>query len=107
MAVQAIPAPEPEPGKEPFAVESMTINESAMVERLSAQSIITFGNPAYPQATLIGAIGFVNARRQDPRLKHEAYLEGRTMAGILAELGMTGDDDEDTAAVGKEPGEST
>jgi hypothetical protein len=91
MAVTALEGPEPEqrPG-----INDLTAAESAMAERKAGQSITTLGNDAYPQVALIGALGWVLARRRDPRLTYDAYMQGRKVTDISRELGLVDDDDE-------------
>lgn len=91
-AVSAVKAPEPD---RETGINSLTAAESAMAERKAGQSVTTLGNDAYPQVALIGALGWVLARRGDSRLTYEAYMSSRRVDQIAAELGLTDDDSED------------
>lgn len=92
MAVHAL-----EPDKDqdkPLGLDSLTAAETAMAERKAAQGITTLGNMNFPQATLVGALGWVMARRSDQRLTFDAYMSSRTLTEITRELGLSSDDDE-------------
>lgn len=106
MSVQAIgPERNPEPEAEPLGLDALTAAESAMAERKAAQSIATLGNEQFPQVGLLGALGWVLARRADPRLTYESYMGSRKVSEITAELGLTGGDEEDNEeAEGKDAG---
>jgi|KBSMisStaDraftv2_1062788.scaffolds.fasta_scaffold53584_3 hypothetical protein len=92
MAVSAIEPPEREPDTEPQGINSLTAAESAMAERKAGQSITTLGNDAYPQVGLIGALGWVLARRHETRLTYEAYMTSHKVDQIARELGLVDDD---------------
>lgn len=97
MSIQAVtPAPDDEPT---LGLDSLTAAESAMAERKAGQSIATIGNENFPQVGLIGALGWVLARRTDPRLTYEAYMGSRKLNDITTELGLN-----DTTDAGDEEG---
>jgi hypothetical protein len=105
MAVEAVKTePGPEPEKEHLGLDSLTAAESAMAERKAAQSIATLGNDNFPQVGLLGALGWVLARRGDVKLTYEAYMGSRTLNQITEELALTTPDDEDEEAEGKDAG---
>lgn len=83
----------PDPEKAPGGLDTLTAAETAMAERKAAQSITTLGNDSFPQVGLLGALGWVQARRTDPRLTYERYMESHTVSQISAELGLTGETD--------------
>jgi len=85
---------EPEDRTE-LGLDSLTAAESAMAERKAGQSIATLGNEAFPQVALIGALGWVLARRSDPRLTFEAYMSSRKLSEITAELGLSEAEEEE------------
>jgi hypothetical protein len=101
MSVQMI-GPEPEPEKESLGLDDLTAAESAMAERKAAQSIATLGNEAFPQVGLLGALGWVLARRVDPRLTYESYMATHKVSEITRELGLTGTDSDDEEEAGKD-----
>lgn len=84
-----------------LGLDTLTAAESAMAERQAAQSIATLGNENFPQVGLIGALGWVLARRSDPRLKYDTYMTTHKLSEITAELGL-GDDDDDEDDEGKD-----
>lgn len=83
-----------EPEKEALGLDSLTAAETAMAERKAAQGITTLGNERFPQAGLVGALGWVLARRSDQRLTYDAYMSSRTLSDITGELGLNEDDEE-------------
>lgn len=93
MAVSAIEPPERD-DTEVLGINSLTAAESAMAERKAGQSITTLGNDAYPQVGLIGALGWVLARRSETRLTYEAYMSSHKVDEIARELGLADDDDD-------------
>jgi hypothetical protein len=107
MAVSAVKdkTPEPEPEKEPFSIDSLTMAETALVESKSGQPITNFGNLDRPQTALIGAVGWVVFRRTDQRITYESYMSSRTMDDVIKELGFNDDDEE--ADEGKDADSST
>lgn len=86
---------EPDETPEALGLDSMTAAEQAMAERAAAQSIATLGNEKFPQVGLIGALGWVLARRRDPRLKYDAYMSTHKLSEITRELGLSDDDEDD------------
>jgi hypothetical protein len=95
VTMQAVPAPEPDPLEGVVTLDSLTAAETAMAERQAGQSITTLGNDRFPQAALIGALGWVAKRRSDPRIKYDAYMQSRTIPDITRELGLSTDADDD------------
>lgn len=93
-AVQAVEPDEPTE-KPRVGLDALTAGETAMAERKASQSITTLGNDGYPQVGLIGALGWVLARRGDSRLTYESYMASHHVNEITAELGLGGDDDEE------------
>jgi len=81
-----------------LGLDSLTAAETAMAERQAAQSITTLGNERFPQAGLLGALGWALHRRSDPRSKYDEYMGARTLADITRELGLRTDDSEDDDA---------
>src|SRR5262245_53412478 len=102
--MQAVPEPEPDTGT---GLDSLTAAETAMAERQAAQSITTLGNERFPQAAMLGALGWVLYRRRDPRMKYEAYMSSRTLTEITRELGWSTDEEpEDEQGKESSEGES-
>lgn len=99
--MQAVPMPEPDPTVAAGGLDSMTAAETAMAERQAGQSITTLGNERFPQAGLLGALGWVMYRRRDPRIKYDAYMSSRTLTEITRELGLSNDDDDEDDEEGK------
>lgn len=93
MAVQAVKTPDPD--KEALGLDSLTAGETAMAERKAAQSITTLGSENFPQAGLLGALGWVLARRSEPSLTYDQYMASRTLVQITEELALTDDDEVD------------
>jgi hypothetical protein len=102
MAVQAV-KPDETPEPDPLGIDALTAGETALAEKTAGQSITTLGNENHPQVGLLGALGWVFARRGNPRLKYAEYMEQNTVAQITASL-FPGDEEEDE---GKEPDSST
>lgn len=106
--IEAVRDPDPEqhPG-----LDGMTAAETALAERKAAQGITTLGNEKYPQANLLGALGWVLHRRIEPGITFDAYMGSRRIADITKELGLSDDEDDDDAedqeAAGKEDDETT
>jgi len=90
MSIKAVEPPVPDDGA--LGIESMTAAETAMAEKKAAQSITTLGNDAFPQVGLIGALGWVLARRTDQRLTFETYMNTHKISDITKELGLSVDD---------------
>lgn len=105
MAVAAVkPAPEPEP----LGLDALTAFETSLAERTAGQGITTLGNEAFPQAGLIGALGWVLFKRTHPTMTYPKYMESRRLTDITKELGLSGDDDDDDEEEeGKDDGSST
>jgi hypothetical protein len=100
MGVAAVKATEG-PEKESGGLDALTAAETSMAERKAGQSIATLGNEGYPQVGLLGALGWVLAKRGDPKLTYDGYMGSRTVNQITVELALT----EDTAAdEGKDAG---
>jgi hypothetical protein len=97
VAVSAIEQPDrdAERDAEPQGINSLTAAESAMAERKAGQSITTLGNDAFPQVALIGALGWVLARRHETRLTYDAYMASHKVNEIARELGLVDDDDDE------------
>lgn len=91
MAVQAVKNREPEPKKE-LGLDSLTAAETAMAEQQAHQSITTLGSEGYPQAGLIGALGWALARRGNPKLSYVEYMASRKLSDITRELGLVDDE---------------
>lgn len=89
------PDTEAEPERETHGINSLTAAETAMAERKAGQSITTIGNEAYPQAALLGALGWVMHRRTDSRVTYDSYMASHTLTEITRELGLTADDEDD------------
>lgn len=103
MSVTPMSKPEPEPRPRP-TLDDLTAGEVAAAEREAGQSITTLGNERFPQARLIGALGWVAARRSNPALKFDHYMSSRSLNAITRELGLETDDEEadEEAAEGKD-----
>lgn len=86
---------EPEDNKAELGLDSLTAGETAMAERQAGQSIATLGNENFPQVSLIGALGWQLARRQDPKLRFDTYMSSRKLSEITAELGLSDDSEEE------------
>jgi hypothetical protein len=107
MASAAVKAVEPEPENEPVGIDNMTAAETAMAERKAGQSITSLGNENLPKANLLGALGWVLARRTDPKVTFEQYMNSHTLVQIGEELGFNDDDTEDEDEEGKDDAAST
>jgi hypothetical protein len=96
MGVHAL---EPEPADETASgLDELTAAETAIAERKAGQSIGTLGSDVYPQVALLGALGWVLAKRTQPTLTYDDYMGGRTVAEITRELGLSGTADADAEA---------
>lgn len=105
--MEAVPIT-PDPTPEPLGLDSLTAGETAMAEKTAGQSITTLGNEGYPQANLLGALGWVLYRRTEPRSKFADYMATRTLTDITRELGLAPDEEtEDEEAEGKDDDGST
>lgn len=93
MAVHQIEAEAPE--NDPVGLDSMTAAETAMAERKAGQSITTLANENAPKAGLLGALGWVLARRTDQKVTYEQYMSSHTLAEIGTLLGLDDEDGED------------
>lgn len=105
MSVTPMKPEPPTPNEKALGLDDLTAAETAAAERQAAQSVTTLGNERFPQAGLVGALGWVLARRRDPRLTYASYMETRTLGDIATELGLS-DDDADTDA-GKDSGSTS
>jgi hypothetical protein len=94
----------PQDDKTAGGIDSLTAAETAMAERKAGQSITTLGNDAFPQVSLLGALGWVLMRRNDSKLTYEAYMAENTVEQITGHLSLSDDTEEDE---GKGDGEST
>jgi hypothetical protein len=93
--MQAVTAMHEDEPDKALSIDSLTAAETAMAERQAAQSITTLGNEQYPQAQLLGALGWVMWRRKDARMRFDTYMSGRTLTEITRELGLTADEEVD------------
>lgn len=75
-------------------IESLTAFEMSMAEKKAGLSIATLEDPNYPKVDLLGALGWVHAKREEPTLKFEDYMKTRTLEQITDELGITDEDDD-------------
>lgn len=91
---------------EQLGLDDLTAAESALAERKAGQSIATLGNEAFPQVGLIGALGWVLARRREPKLTFESYMSSRKLSDITRELGLADDDEDEDDEEGKEQSDS-
>lgn len=107
MTMQAVPTPDPPTPEQNTGLDSLTAAETAMAERQAAQSITTLGNEKYPQAGLIGALGWVLHRRREPRMKFDEYMSSRTLTDVTRELGLSGDNDDEDDDEGKDDGSTS
>jgi len=92
-AIQAVPPDDDSDDVAVTGLDSLTAAETALAERKSGQSIQTLASETYPRVGLMGALGWVYARRKDPKLSYDSYMSSRTYLDITRELGLTGDDD--------------
>jgi hypothetical protein len=106
MTVKAV-KPADEPDETPMGLDALTAAESAAAERQAAQSITTLGNENFPQINLIGALGWVLARRKNPALKFDHYMSSHTVAQITRELGLSSAAAGEPEEEGKGSGTST
>lgn len=67
----------------------------SLAERKSGLSIATLEDPEYPKVELLGAIGWVYAKRSEPTLSFEDFMNSRTLEQITEELGLADDEDDD------------
>jgi hypothetical protein len=98
----AVAAVQDSPDNEPIGIDNLTAAEVAMAERKAGQSITSLANDALPKVSLMGALGWVQARRSDVKLTYDAYMNGHTLTEILTELGMSADEDEQEDDEGKD-----
>lgn len=90
MSIKAV---EHNPEDVPLGIEGMTARETALAEKTAGQSITTLGNDRFPQVGLIGALGWVLARRTDQRLTFDRYMDTHRISDITKELGLSSDDE--------------
>lgn len=88
MSIAAVPEQ-----PEPLGLDDLTAAEVAFAERKAGQSVTTLGNERFPQAGLIGALGWVLHRRTDARITYERYMESRKLNDITRELGLSSDEE--------------
>ncbi len=75
-------------------IESLSAFEMSMAEQTAGLSVATLEDPNFPKVDLLGALGWVNAKRAEPTLTFRAYMESRTLTQITDELGLNEDGDE-------------
>lgn len=75
-------------------IQSLTAQEMSIAERKSGLSLATLEDPNFPKVAILGALGWVYAKRTEPTLTFEEYMSTRTLEQITEELGIE-DEDED------------
>lgn len=74
-------------------IQTMKAAELSIAERKAGLSLSTLEDANYPKADLLIALGWVIAKREDPKLTFEAYGMSKTLEEITDELGL-GEEDE-------------
>lgn len=74
-------------------IQNLYAAEIALAERTAGLSIATLEDPNFPKIALLGALGWVAAKRDEPGLKYDFYMSNRTLEQITAELGIEDDED--------------
>lgn len=75
-------------------IDQLTAAEMSIAERTAGLSVATLEDPNFPKIDLLGALGWVYAKRSDLTLSFKAYMESRTLAQITDELGLADVEDE-------------
>jgi len=81
-------------------IDQLTAAEMSIAERTAGLSVATLEDPNFPKVDLLGALGWVYAKRSDLTLSFKAYMETHTLTQITEELGLA-DVDDDVDAEGK------
>lgn len=69
-------------------INTMKAAELSMAERKAGISIATLEDPNFPKTDLLIALGWVVARRDNPKLTFEEYGNSKTLEEIIDELGL-------------------
>lgn len=75
-------------------INRLTAAEMSIAERTAGLSLATLEDPNFPKVDLLGALGWVYAKRSEPTLTFKDYMAARTLEQITNELGIE-DDGED------------
>lgn len=70
-------------------IETMKAAELSLAERTAGISISTLEDPNFPKTDLLIALGWVVAKREDPKLTFKAYGESKTLSEVMEDLGLT------------------
>lgn len=76
-------------------LQQLTAAEMSIAERKSKLSIATLEDPNYPKIDILGALGWVWAKRSDVKLTFEDYMNSHTLDQITKDLGIEDDEDDD------------
>lgn len=76
-------------------LQKLTAAEMSIAERTSKLSIATLEDPEYPKIDILGALGWVYAKRSNVKLTFQDYMESHTLDQIAEELGLDEDDEDD------------
>lgn len=71
-------------------IQTMKAAELSLAERTAGLSIATLEDPNFPKTDLLIALGWVIAKRTDPKVTFKDYGESKTMEEITADLGING-----------------
>ena len=83
--------------QESTIISSLTAAEMSIAERTAGLSVATLEDPNYPKVDILGALGWVYAKRANPTLSFKDYMESHTLDQITEELGISGEDEEGKA----------
>lgn len=75
-------------------INELKAAEYAIAERTAGLSIATLEDANFPKVGLLGAIGWVLAKRENATLSYNEYMETRTLEEIMDELGLSDEDEE-------------
>lgn len=70
------------------AIQTMKAAELSMAERTAGLSLATLEDPNFPKADLLIALGWVIAKRDNPKLTFKDYGETYTLEEITEQLGI-------------------
>lgn len=74
-------------------INQLTAGEMAIAERTAGLSIATLEDPNFPKVNILGALGWVHAKRSDQNLKFEDYMNAHTLEQITEQLGISAEDE--------------
>lgn len=69
-------------------LNKLTAGEMATAERVAGLSIATLEDANFPKVPILGALAWVYAKRENPTLTYESFMDSNTLEQITELLGL-------------------